>query len=147
MSLKEQLKDDLKEAMKSKDVFKRDVIRFLNSALKQVEVDERRELSDEDVMKIIQKSLKQREDSITQYKNANREDLAQKEAKELEILLSYMPKQLSEDELEAEIKIIITEVGATTVKDIGKIMGVATKKLAGKTDGKKINEMVKKILG
>lgn len=146
MSLKEQLKNDLKDAMKNKENFKRDVIRFLNSAIKQVEVDERRELSDDDTLKIIQKSVKQREDSITQYKDAGRDDLAEKEAKEVEILMAYMPKQLEDSELEAEMKAIIAEVGATSMKDMGKIMGVATKKLAGKTDGKRINEMVKKLL-
>ena len=146
MSLKEQLKNDLKEAMKAKDNFKRDTIRFLMSAIKQVEVDTRKELSDEDIVKIIQKSVKQREDAAQQYKDGGREDLYEKETKEAEILRSYLPKQLSDEELEAKLQAIIEEVGATSLKDMGKIMGVATKKLAGKADGKRINECVKSLL-
>jgi len=116
------------------------------SAIKQVEVDTRKELSDEDIIKIIQKSIKQREESATQYKEAGREDLYEKEMKEAKILKSYLPKQLSDEELESEIRKIIDEVNATSLKDMGKIMGVATKKLAGVADGKRINQMVKKIL-
>lgn len=145
--LKKRLQEDLKNAMREKDSFKRDTIRFLMSAIKQVEVDSRKELSDEDIIKIIQKNLKQREDSAKQYKDGGREDLYEKEMKEAEILKSYLPKQLSDDELEAEVKKIIEEVGATSLKDMGKIMGVATKKLASVADGKRINQMVKKILG
>ena len=144
--LKKRLQEDLKNAMKEKDIFKRDTIRFLMSAIKQVEVDTRKELSDEDIIKIIQKSIKQREESANQYKEANRDDLYEKEIKEAEILKSYLPKQLSDEELETEVKKIIEEVGATSIKDMGKIMGVATKKLAGVADGKRINQMVKKIL-
>lgn len=146
MNLKEQLKQDLKTAMRNKDNFTRDVIRFLNSSIKQIEVDERKDLSDAEVIKIIQKSIKQREDSIEQYKSAGRDDLVDKETKEKEILMAYLPKQLDETELEQEIKQIIADSGASSIKDMGKIMGIATKKLAGKTDGKKINEMARKLL-
>ena len=146
MTLQEQLKSDMKEAMKAKDVVKRDTIRFLNSAIKQVEVDERRDLSDNDIIKLIQKSLKQREDSITQFGDAGRDDLVQKEQAQADILIAYLPKQLTPEELEVEIKAIIEEVGATSMKDIGKIMGTANKKLAGITDGKKINECAKALL-
>ncbi len=144
--LKEKLKNDLKEAMKAKDSFKRDVIRFLMSAIKQVEVDERRELSDEDIMKIIQKSVKQREDAIAQYKEGGREDLVEKEQKEAEILKAYLPKQLSDEELKEIVKEVIKEVGASSMKDMGKVMGVAIKKTAGKADGKRINAIVKELL-
>jgi uncharacterized protein YqeY len=147
MTLLERLKNDLKEAMKAKDTFKRDTIRFLLSAIKQVEVDTRKELSDEEIIKIIQKSVKQREEAARQYKEGGREDLYEKEIKEAQILKSYLPKQLSDEELEAELKKIVEEVGATTIKEMGKVMGVATKRLAGRADGKRINEMVKKILG
>ncbi|BCD68092.1 GatB/YqeY domain-containing protein [Nitratiruptor sp. YY09-18] len=147
MSLKEQLQNDLKEAMKAKDTFKRDTIRFLMSAIKQVEVDTRKELSDADIIKIIQKSVKQREEAASQYKEGGREDLYEKEMKEAQILKSYLPKQLGDEELEEKLKNIITEVGATSMKDIGKVMGVATKQLAGVADGKRINQVVKKLLG
>lgn len=145
--LKKRLQEDLKAAMKEKDTFKRDTVRFLMSAIKQVEVDTRKELSDADIVKIIQKSVKQREEAAAQYKEGGREDLYEKEMKEAAILKSYLPKQLSDEELEAKLKEIIAEVGATSLKDMGKIMGVATKKLAGVADGKRINETVKKLLG
>ncbi len=145
--LKSKLQQDLKIAMKEKDTFKRDTIRFLMSAIKQVEVDTRKELSDEDLVKIIQKSVKQREEAAKQYKEGSREDLYEKEMKEAELLKTYLPKQLSDEELKAELVQIIEEVGATSMKDMGKVMGVATKKLAGKADGKRINQMVKELLG
>ncbi|BCD62233.1 MULTISPECIES: GatB/YqeY domain-containing protein [Nitratiruptor] len=147
MSLKEQLQNDLKKAMKEKDTFTRDTIRFLMSAIKQVEVDTRKELSDADIIKIIQKSVKQREEAANQYKEGGREDLYEKEMQEAEILKRYLPKQLSDEELEEELKKIIEEVGASSLKDMGKVMGVATKKLAGVADGKRINQTVKKLLG
>ncbi len=147
MSLKEQLQQDLKNAMKEKDVFKRDTIRFLMSAIKQVEVDTRKELSDEDIIKIIQKSVKQREEAAKQYKEGGREDLYDKEMREAKLLKTYLPTQLSDEELKEQLQQIIQEVGATTMKDMGKVMGTATKKLAGKADGKRINQMVKELLG
>lgn len=146
MSLKDNLKSDLKEAMKSKDVLKRDVIRFLNSAVKQIEVDERRELSDSDILKVIQKSIKQRVDSIAQYRDANRDDLADKEEAEVKLLKKYLPEQLSDGELETKLKEIISKVEATTMRDIGKVMQVATKELSNVADGKRINQIAKSIL-
>jgi len=144
--LKDRLKNDLKEAMKAKDTVKRDTIRFLMSALKQVEVDERKELSDEDIIKIIQKSAKQREDSMAQYKDAGRDDLYQKELNELNILKSYLPAQLSDDELKEIVKNTIEKTGATSMKDIGKVMGAVIKECAAKADGKRINAVVKELL-
>ncbi len=147
MGLKERLQQELKDAMKAKDTFKRDTVRFLMSAIKQVEVDTRKELTDEDIIKIIQKNIKQREEAASQYKEGGRDDLYEKEMKEAQILKSYLPKQLSDQELEEALKEIIQEVGATSVKDMGKVMGVATKRLAGRADGKRINLMAKKLLG
>ena len=146
MSLREQINQDLKEAMKAKDSKKRDALRLLTSAFKQVEVDERKELSDEDVIKIIQKQVKSRNESATQYKEAGREDLMQKELEEIAYFEPYLPKQLSDDELESAVQVIIEKVGATSMKDMGKVMGAASKELAGKADGRRINECVKKIL-
>lgn len=145
--LKEQLQNDLKEAMKNKENFRRDTIRLVNSAIKQIEVDERKELSDEDVQAILKKAAKQREEAITQYKAGGREDLAENESKELEIIMSYLPKQLSDEELKSELLKIKEEVGASSPKDMGKIMGVATKKLGSVADGKRISACVKEILG
>ncbi|RXK01164.1 glutamyl-tRNA amidotransferase [Arcobacter sp. CECT 8986] len=146
MSLKEQLKNDLKDAMRAKNLVKRDSIRAINTMIKQIEVDERKELTDEDVLKLIQKGIKQREEAAEQYKEASRDDLVEKELEQVEIFKEYLPKQLSDEELEAGMKEIIEQVGAQTMKDMGKVMGVATKKFAGVADGKRINETVKKIL-
>ncbi len=144
--LKEQLTNELKDAMKAKNIIKRDTIRFLMSALKQVEVDERKELTDEDIIKIIQKSLKQREDSMSQYKNAKRDDLYQKELNEVNILKNYLPKQLNDEELENIIKTAIKDTDATSIKDMGKVMKIVTKKTVGKADGKRISTIVKELL-
>ena len=144
--LKIKLQEDLKEAMKSKDNFKRDTIRFLMSALKQIEVDERKELSDEDIFKIIQKSLKQREVSATAFKEAGREDLYEKEVNEANVLKAYLPKQLSDSELKVIIAKHIQAVGATSLKEIGKIMPLVLAECAGVADGKRINMVIKELL-
>lgn len=147
MSLKEQLKADLKDAMRAKELVKRDSIRAINTMIKQIEVDERKELTDEDILKLIQKGIKQRVEAATQYKEASREDLETKELEQVEIFKAYLPAQLSDKELESGMQEIITQVGASSMKDMGKVMGTATKKFAGIADGKRINEMVKKLLG
>ena len=146
MSLKEQINTEIKEAMKAKENAKRDALRLLSSAFKQIEVDERKDLTDDDVIKIIQKQIKQRNDSITQYQTAGRDDLIEKELSEISFYEPYLPKQLSDEELTTAIKAIITQVEATTMKDIGKVMGIASKELAGKVDGKRINECAKALL-
>ncbi|XPV69790.1 MAG: GatB/YqeY domain-containing protein [Halarcobacter sp.] len=147
MSLKEQLKSDLKTAMREKNVVKRDSIRAINTMIKQIEVDERKELEDIDIVKLIQKGIKQREEAVEQYSAASRDDLVQKEQEQIDVFKEYLPKQLSNEELELGMKEIIAQVNATSMKDIGKVMGQATKKFAGLADGKRINEMTKKLLG
>jgi uncharacterized protein YqeY len=146
MSLREQINNDIKTAMKAKDNAVRDALRLLSSAMKQIEVDERKELNDDDVIKIIQKQVKQRNDAMTQYRDAGREDLYAQEASEAAIFEAYLPQQLSDEELESALRAIITEVGATSLKEIGKIMGAASKALGTQADGKRINECAKKIL-
>ena len=146
MSLKEQLKEDLKTAMREKEIVKRDSIRAINTMIKQIEVDERVELNDDDIIKLVQKGIKQREEAIVQYKAASRDDLVQKEQEQIDIFMIYLPAQVSDDELETGMKEIVEQTGATTMKDMGKVMGLATKKFAGVADGKRINEMVKKLL-
>ena len=146
MSLKEQLKEDLKTAMREKEVVKRDSIRAINTMIKQIEVDERKELDNDEVIKLIQRGIKQREEAITQYKAASRDDLVQKEQEQIDVFMLYLPTQVSDEELESGMKEIISQTGATTIKDMGKVMGAATKKFAGVADGKRINEMVKKLL-
>lgn len=144
--LKAKLQDDLKEAMKNKENEKRDAIRFLMSALKQIEVDERKELSDDDIIKIIQKSLKQREDSMAAFKEAGREDLYAKELAEASILKVYLPEQLSDEALKAIIQKHIEATGATSLKEIGKIMPLVLAECSGVADGKRINMLAKEIL-
>jgi uncharacterized protein YqeY len=146
MSLKENINNDIKTAMKEKNNELRDALRLLASAFKQIEVDERKELSDDDIIKIIQKQVKQRNDAMTQYRDAGREDLYAKEAAEAAVFERYLPKQLSDEELVSALQAIIQNVGATSIKDIGKIMGAASKTLGATADGKRINECAKKIL-
>jgi len=146
VSLKDRLNQDLKTAMREKEIVKRDSIRAINTMIKQIEVDERRVLDDTDIFKLIQKGIKQREEAIVQYTTASRDDLVQKEKKQLDIFMQYLPKQLSDDELETKMKEIINEINATSLKDMGKVMGTASKKFAGVADGKRINEIVKKLL-
>jgi len=145
--LKIKIQSDIKTAMKNKDKFTRDTLRLLASAMKQIEVDERRELSDSEIIKILQKQIKQRNESASQYKDGGREDLVKQELAEAELFISYLPKQLSDEELSTKISEIISKVGATSLKDMGKIMGVASKELQGIADGKRINTCVKSILG
>jgi len=146
MSLRETINTDVKNAMKAKDTKKRDALRLLMSAFKQIEVDERKELSDDDVIKIIQQQVKRRNDAATQYRDAGRDDLLEIELAEIAFYEVYLPKQMSDEELTVSLKTIIEKVGATTMKDMGKVMGMASKALAGKADGKRINECVKTLL-
>ncbi len=145
--LKEKLKDDLKAAMKAKDVFKRETIRFLMSAIKQVEVDERVELSDDDIYKIIQKSIKQREDAANQYKEAGRDELYEKETNEAALLKDYLPKQLDESELKEIVNSVISESGATSMKDMGNVIKLTMQKVGSSADGKSVSSIVKELLG
>ena len=147
MTLRETINQEIKNAMKAKETKKRDALRLLTSAFKQIEVDERKELNDEDIIKIIQSQVKKRNDSATQYKDAGRDDLMQIELDEIDIYNVYLPVQLSDDELSSALKEIISKTGAATMKDMGKVMGMASKELAGKADGKRINECVKTLLG
>ena len=146
MSLRETINQDVKNAMKAKDSKKRDALRLLTSAFKQIEIDERKELTDEDVIKIIQTQVKRRNDAASQYKDAGRDDLMQQELDEIAYYEVYLPKQLTDEELTAELKAIIEKVGATTPKDMGKVMGAASKELAGRADGKRISTCVKSLL-
>ncbi len=146
MSLKETIKKDMITAMKAKDNKKRDALRMLSAAMKQIEVDERVELDDPAVSKIIQKQVKQRVDAAEQYKEAGREDLYEIEMFEISCFEVYLPKQLSDEELALAIKNIIAQVGAESMKDIGKVMGSASKALSGTADGKRINACAKELL-
>ena len=146
MSLKQKLQEDLKTSMKTKDTVRKSVVTLIRSSIKQIEVDKRIELSDDDIIDIISKQLKQRNDSLEQFLNAGREDLVEETRSEIEILKEYLPQQLSEEELNEIVKQTISEVGATSMKDMGKIMSVIRPKTKGKADGKLINKLVKENL-
>ena len=146
MSLKQKLQEDLKTSMKNKDTVRKSVVTLIRSSIKQIEVDKRIELSDDDIIDIISKQLKQRNDSLEQFLNAGSEDLVEETRSEIEILKEYLPQQLSEEELNEIVKHTISEVGATSMKDMWKIMSVIRPKTKGRADGKLINKLVKENL-
>ncbi|MBI3222048.1 MAG: GatB/YqeY domain-containing protein [Nitrosomonadales bacterium] len=143
MSLKQQISDDMKAAMRAKDAARLGAIRLLLAAIKQREVDERIELSDADVVAIIEKMNKQRRDSISQYEAAGRQELADVEKFEMSVLATYMPQQLSETEITAAIVEAIAVTGAAGPQDMGKVMGVLKTKLAGRADMGKVSALIK----
>ncbi len=147
MSLKQKIAEDMKTAMRAGDTQRRDAVRLLQAAIKQSEVDARIELDDAAVVTIIEKMLKQRKDSITQYEAANRQDLAEVEKYETNILLAYMPPALSEAEVETLVDDAIASTGAESQRDMGKVMAILKPKLAGRADMAKVSKLVKgKIL-
>ena len=143
MSLKEQITEDMKAAMRAKDSGRLATIRLLTAAIKQKEVDERIDVSDEQVLAIIEKMIKQRKDSISQFEAGGRQDLADIEKAELAILSTYMPAAMSEAEVQAEVAAAVTAVGAAGPQDMGKVMGVLKPKLAGRADMTAVSAMVK----
>lgn len=147
MSLKDQITEDMKSAMRAKDSARLGTIRLLLAAIKQKEVDERIVLDDAQVTAVIDKMLKQRRDSISQFESAGRQDLVDAEKAELEILTAYMPQQMGADEVRAVISEVIAAVGATGPADMGKVMGPLKAKLAGKTDMAAASALVKAALG
>lgn len=146
MGLKEQITEDMKSAMRAKDAARLGTIRLLTAAIKQKEVDERIELSDDHVLAIIEKMIKQRKDSITQFEAGGRSDLADIEKAELAILATYMPAALSDAEVQAEVAAAVAATGAAGPQDMGKVMAVLKPKLAGRADMTAVSGMVKAAL-
>jgi len=148
MSLEQKIMGELKTAMLAKDEKALRSLRAIKAAILLAKTSEGAagELKEDDEIKLLQKLVKQRKDSLEIYQQQNRADLAQKEKEEIEIIEKFLPKQLSVDEIKAELSVIISEVGAISPADIGKVMGAATKKLAGKADGKTISALVKELL-
>ena len=146
MSLKDSITEDMKSAMRAKDTERLGTIRLLLAAMKQKEVDERIELDDAAVLAIIEKLIKQRKDSISQFQAAGRDDLVAKEQAELVVLQAYMPAQLSEEEVRAAVSAAIAQVGAVSPQDMGKVMGVVKPQLAGKADMGMVSAAVKALL-
>lgn len=146
MTLKAQLTEDMKTAMKAKDKDTLSTIRLVNAAIKQFEVDERAVADDVKVQAIITKMIKQRKDSVKIYTDANRTDLAAKENSEIIVLQKYLPEMLSADEITKEVAKVVAETGANGMADMGKVMGVLKTRLAGKADMSEVNKVVKAAL-
>lgn len=147
MSLKAQISEDMKNAMRAKDSARLGAIRLLQAAIKQREVDERIELTDTDVIAAIEKMLKQRRDSIAAYESANRQDLADVEKFEVTVLQTYLPQQLTEDELNAILEKVVAETGASGIKDMSKVMAAIKPLVVGRADMGKISGLIKTRLG
>ncbi|MGZ8212653.1 MAG: GatB/YqeY domain-containing protein [Burkholderiales bacterium] len=146
MSLRDQINNDVKEAMRAGDTRRRDALRLLTAALKQKEVDERKALGDPDVLAVIDRMIKQRRDSISQFERGGRADLAEAEAFEISVLQAYMPQALSDAEIDAAISAVLGETGAKAPGDMGKVMGPLKAKLAGRADMAKVSARVKQRL-
>src|ERR1700682_4204981 len=144
--LTEQTRTDLTEAMKARDAEKLSTLRMLQSAMKYQQIEAGHELSDEEAMTVIRKAVKQRLDSIEQYTKGNRPELAEKERREMELLKTWLPPELTDEEIEAGVREIVASTGAQSKKDMGKVMKEASAKYKGRVDGKKIQEIVSRLL-
>ncbi|QEY24433.1 GatB/YqeY domain-containing protein [Neisseria animalis] len=146
MTLKQRLSDDMKAAMRAKDSLSLSTIRLINAAVKQYEVDERAEADDAKITAILTKMVKQRKDSAKIYTDAGRNDLADKENAEIEVLNRYLPKMMSEEEIKQAVVAAVAETGAAGMADMGKVMGVLKTRLAGKADMGEVNKVLKAAL-
>ena len=144
--VKEKLLEDLKKAMKDKNIIRKNTIQMVRAAILQVEKDKQITLTDEQVIEIIAKESKKRKDAESEFEKSGREDLIKQNKEEIEILATYLPKQLSVEEIEKIVEEVIVEIGATTMKDMGKVMKAAKEKIGAAGDGKTISDTVKKLL-
>jgi len=146
MQLKQRLYEDLKKAMKTKDEIRTRTLRLIISSIKTLEVEKMTEATDDDVFRVLSKECRKRVEAIEAYKKGGREDLANEEQRELEIIKSYMPKQLSEEELKEIVKNAVEETGSSSIKDLGRVMKVLMPRVKGRADGKTVNNIVRQIL-
>lgn len=144
--LKEKLQQEMKDALKSGDSQKRTLLGMVMSAVKNKEIDKKGELADEDVIAVISSEIKKRKDAIEQYEKGGRPELAEQEKKEADMLMAYMPEQMSEDEVMAEVKKAISETGAKDIKEMGKVIGAVMARVKGKADGQVVSRLVKEEL-
>lgn len=147
MTLKEKLTADMKDAMKIGDTLKKDTVRILRGAVRNLEIDLHRDLNEQEVLEVIGKQAKQRRDSIFQYQQANRPDLVKQEEMELEIIEAYLPQQLSDEEITLRADAVIKELGSPGMKGMGQVMQRLTADLKGVADGKRISSIVRQLLG
>ncbi|WP_003540901.1 GatB/YqeY domain-containing protein [Desulfotomaculum nigrificans] len=145
--MKTRLMNDMKEAMKAKDKLKVDTIRMVNAAIKNAEINAKKELSESEVIDVIAREIKMRRDALEEYKKANRPEEMAKIKEEIDILMAYMPKQLSESEIRQIVQKTINQTSAQGAKDMGKVMGILMPKVKGKADGKLVSNIVKELLG
>lgn len=145
-ALTEKIRNDMTAAMKAQEKERLSTLRMLQSAMKNEQINAGHELSDEEAMTVIRKAVKQRQDSIDQYTNAGRTELADKERSEMDLLKTYLPPELSDEELESGVREIIASTGAQSKKDMGKVMKEATTRFKGRVDGKKVQEVVTRLL-
>ncbi len=146
MSLKALLMDDLKTSMKNKDTLRKNTITMVRAGIKQVEVDERIELDDDGIIQVINKQLKEKRNSIEEFKKGNRDDLVEQAEAEIDILLEYLPEQLTEEELTVIVKDVLEKGNYTSMKDMGSIMKDVMPKIQGRADGNMVNQIVRKLL-
>lgn len=146
MSLGERLNDDMKQAMKNKDKFRLTVIRMIRSAIKNLEIAQKRTLDDDEVLDILQREVKQRKDSLQEFTKAGREDLASDVQAEIAVISEYLPQPMTEEEMKAVVQQTIQEVGASSKADMGKVMGALMPKVKGRADGRLVNQMVQQLL-
>jgi uncharacterized protein YqeY len=146
MSLKEILLEDMKTAMREKDTLKKNAIQMVRSAILQVEKDNRVTLDDDSIIDVIGKEVKKRRDSLSEFEKSGRQDLIDNLKTEIDVLMQYLPEQLSEEELEKIVKQAVQDTGASSMKDIGKVMQAVMPNVKGRADGKIINQIIKKIL-
>lgn len=145
--LKEKLMEDLKEAMRSKNEIKKNTVQMVRAAILQIEKDKGIQVEDDKILEIIAKEVKTKKDAIKDFEKAERQDLINQTNQEIEVLQQYLPRQLSREEIKIELEKIISEIGATTMKDMGTIMKEAKAKMGASADGKTINEVAKEIMG
>ena len=146
MTMKTRLTDDMKQAMRDRDVLRRDVIRYLRSEVRNQEIREQKELDDAGVIQVLSRQAQQRRDSIEVYRDADRQDLVDKEEGELSVILSYLPQQMTQEEITALVQLVVAEVGASGPADMGKVMGAIMPRVRGKAEGREVNAIVQQTL-
>ncbi|MXX53103.1 MAG: GatB/YqeY domain-containing protein [Dehalococcoidia bacterium] len=146
MTMKTRLSDDMKQAMRNRDVLRRDVIRYLRSEVRNQEIRDQKELDDAGVIQVLSRQAQQRRDSIEVYRDADRQDLVEKEESELSVILSYLPQQMTSEEITDLVQQVVAEVGASGPADMGKVMGAIMPQVRGKAEGREVNAIVQQTL-
>ena len=146
MTMKTRLSDDMKQAMRDRDVLRRDVIRYLRSEVRNQEIRDQKELDDAGVIQVLSRQAQQRRDSIEVYRDADRQDLVDKEESELSVILSYLPQQMTQEEITDLVQQVVSEVGASGPADMGKVMGAIMPQVRGKAEGREVNAIVQQTL-